>query len=241
MALGIQNLQIRPGSFYTCNTSWQELAWVCVQSKSFQRLSPEAFNVVAQTTLRPIAGGTEFELCSPPSCEAQMLSRIYESSIIINLEALRCPVKVTGADPLTPFSFLPATDPNMVAKVGYDFIPETTHYLPLEQPEECTVLLLDFVGGLQKDAAKTRTAPAAGERHLLHDFTLGDVEEALRLVDLEQRRLLGMLSGYIDAARRADDVKRPREAARALLDRLEESLGELAAYIPFTRPQSAIH
>ena len=65
---------------------------------------------------------------------------------------------------------------------------------------------------------------------MLHDFTLGDVEEALRLVDLEQRRLLGMLSGYLDAVRRADDLKRPREAARVLLDWLEESLDELAAY-----------
>ena len=155
-----------------------------------------------------------------------MLSRIYESSIIINLEALRCPVRVVDADPLTRFSFLPATDPNLSAKVGYDFIPETPHYLPLEEPEECAALLLDFVGSLQKGAAKTRMAPPAGERQLLHDFSLGDVEEALWLVDLEQRRLLGMLSRYPDAA----DVKRPREAARALSDRLEASLHELAAY-----------
>ena len=41
---------------------WQELAQIYVQSKSFQRLSPEAVDLVAQTTLRPIAGGTEFEL-----------------------------------------------------------------------------------------------------------------------------------------------------------------------------------
>ena len=151
-------------------------------------------------------------------------------SIIINLEALRCPVKVIGADPLTPFSFLPATDPNLIAKVGYDFIPETTHYLPLEEPQECAALLTDFIGTLQNDAAKARAVLTAGKAHLLHDFTLGEAEEALRLVDLEQRRLLGMLSGYLDAVRRADDLKKPREAARALLDRLEESLEELAAY-----------
>ena len=65
---------------------------------------------------------------------------------------------------------------------------------------------------------------------MLQDFTLGDVEEALRLVHLEQRHLLGMLSGYLDAVLRADDLKRPREAARALLDRLDDSLDEQAAY-----------
>ena len=129
-------------------SDWQELAQIYVQSKSCQRLSPEAVNLVAQTTLRPIAGGTEFELCCPPSYESQMLSRIYESSIIINLEALRCPVKVIGADPLTPFSLLPATDPNLFAKVGCDFIPETTHYLPLEEPQESAALLTDFIGTL---------------------------------------------------------------------------------------------
>ena len=210
--------------------NWQELAQIYQHSKAFERLSPDALNLIAQTTLRPVVGGTEFELCCPPSYEAQMLSQIYESSIIISLEALRCPVKVIGADPLTPFSFLPATDPNLIAKVGYDFIPETTHYLPLEEPEDCAALLTDFVESLQKGTAKTRTALPAGGRHMLHDFTLGDVEEALRLVDLEQRRLLGMLSGYLDAVRRDDDVKKPREAGRALLDRLEESLDELAAY-----------
>ena len=230
MALGVQNLRVRPGSFCTCNTSWQELAQFFVQSKSFQRLSPEAVNLIAQTTLRPIAGGTEFELRCPHSYDAKVLNRIYESSIIINLEALRCPVKVIGADPLTPFSFLPATDPNLITKVGYDFIPETTHYLPLKEPQECAALLLDFVDSLQKVSAKTRTAPLVGERHLLHDYTLGEVEEALRLADLEQRRLLGMLSGYLDAMRRAATAKKPCETARALLDRLEESLDELTDY-----------
>ena len=211
-------------------SDWQELAQIYPQSKSFQRLSPEAVDLVAQTALRTIAGGTEFELCCPPNSESQMLSAICESSIIINLEALRCPVKVIGADPLTPFSFLPATDPNLTAKVGYGFMPENTHYLPLEEPQERAALLTDFIGTMQKDAAKARAALPAGKAHLQHDFTLGDVEEALRLVDLEQRRLLGMLSGYLDAVRRADDLKKPREAARALLDRLEESLDELAAY-----------
>ena len=120
-------------------SDWQELAQIHLQSKSLQRLSPKAVDLVAQTALRPKAGGTEFEPCCPPSYESQMLSRICDSSIIVNLEALRCPVKFIGPDPLTPFLFLPATDPNLVAKVGYDFIPETTHYLPLEEPQECAV------------------------------------------------------------------------------------------------------
>ena len=49
---------------------------------------------------------------------------------------------------MTPFSFLSAKDPNVVAKVDYDFIPEATHYLPLAVPEECAVPLNDFIGTL---------------------------------------------------------------------------------------------
>ena len=57
---------------------------------------------------------------------------MYDWAIATNLETLRCPVKVIGGDPLAPFSFLPTVDPDMIVKVGYDFIPETTHFLQLE-------------------------------------------------------------------------------------------------------------
>ncbi len=62
----------------------------------------------------------------------------------------------------------------------------------------------------------------------IHDLALDDVEAALRLVDLEQRRLLEMLSRYLDTVRSGTELSELREAAKAVLGRLEEFLGDLA-------------
>ena len=51
--------------------------------------------------------------------------------------------------PLAPFSFLPTVDPDLIVKVGYDFVPETTHFLQLEEPEECATLMVEFLATLQ--------------------------------------------------------------------------------------------
>lgn len=66
----------------------------------------------------------------------------------------------------------------------------------------------------------------------IHDHTFGDVETSLVLVDLEQRRLLGMLSGYFDAVREAAPLGPSREATRAVLARIQEFLEELELRFP---------
>ena len=52
---------------------------------------------------------------------------------------------VIGADPTEPLSFLPSVDLKDVLVLDYDFVSETTHFLKLEQPEECVALILDFL------------------------------------------------------------------------------------------------
>ena len=47
-----------------------------------------------------------------------------------------CPIKAIGSDPTVPYSFMPAMDLGTWVKLSYDFIPESTHFLPLEHPEE---------------------------------------------------------------------------------------------------------
>lgn len=128
--------------------SREDLAGAYGRSKAFERLRPGVTELLARTTLRPVPDGTGFELCCPPEYEAQMLSRMYDWAIGTNLEALRCPVKVIGGDPLAPFSFLPTVDPDLIVKVGYDFVPETTHFLQLEEPEECARLVTQFLAAM---------------------------------------------------------------------------------------------
>ena len=134
--------------------NWEELASAYRRSKAFERIRPGVADLLARTTLRPAPGGTGFELCCPPAHEAQMLARMYDWAIATNLETLRCPVKVIGGDPLAPFSFLPTVDPDLIVKVGYDFVPETTHFLQLEEPEECARLVDQFL-------ASPEAAPAS--------------------------------------------------------------------------------
>ena len=131
--------------------TWEELAQAYRRSKAFERVRPGVTDLLARTTLRPALDGMGFELCCPPAHEAQVLERMYDWAIATNLETLRCPVKVIGGDPLAPFSFLPTVDPGLIVKVGYDFIPETTHFLQLEEPEECAALMVEFLATLEND------------------------------------------------------------------------------------------
>ena len=73
---------------------------------------------------------------------------------------------------------------------------------------------------------------ALAKPQFIHDQALDNVEIALRLVDLEQQRLLEMLSRCLDAVRRGAEPSELREATRELLGRIEEFLGDLAAHCP---------
>ncbi|MXY52268.1 MAG: hypothetical protein F4Y86_07050 [Gammaproteobacteria bacterium] len=47
---------------------------------------------------------------------------------------------------LAPHSFLPTVTMDEIGALNYDFIPETTHFLQLEEPEQCVAAMLDFIG-----------------------------------------------------------------------------------------------
>ena len=66
----------------------------------------------------------------------------------------------------------------------------------------------------------------------IHDQAVDDAEAALRLADLEQRRLLEMLSRYLDAVRRGTEPSELRESAQELRNRIQEFLDDLAAHCP---------
>ena len=61
--------------------------------------------------------------------------------------SLPCPTKVIGADPVVPLSFLPSVGLGDMVALDYDFVPETTHFLQLEEPRECMERTLDFLAG----------------------------------------------------------------------------------------------
>ena len=55
---------------------------------------------------------------------------------------------MVGADPTLPYSYLPTFDLSHVLTVDYDFLPETTHFLLLEQPQACAEVVRGFLAGI---------------------------------------------------------------------------------------------
>ena len=99
---------------------------------------------MAQTTLRLAKDGEAYELRCPREYEARLMDFTRSFFPLVDLESLSCPTKIIGADPTLPYSYLPTFDLSNVMKVDYDFIPETTHLLQLEHPEECAAVVREF-------------------------------------------------------------------------------------------------
>ena len=126
----------------------------------FDHVLPGVTDLVSQTTLRDCSSGTGYELCCPPEYEAQSIEHIYAWAVLVDFEKISCPIKVIGADPTLPYSFLPTTTLDEVASLDYDFVPECTHLLQLEQPEVCVAMMLAFLEtlGLGVDSSSFTTA-----------------------------------------------------------------------------------
>ena len=112
---------------------------------AFQHMVPGAHDLMARTTLRESADGKGYELRCPPEYEAQIIDYARIFCLGVDFEAMQCPLKVIGADPTVPYSYLPTLDLSDVAIVDYDFLPDTTHFLPIEQPRECAEVLWEFL------------------------------------------------------------------------------------------------
>ena len=111
----------------------------------FERVVPGVCDLVARTTLREAAGGKEYVLRCPPEFEAQLVDYARAFAVLVDFEAFRCPTKVIGADPTLPYSYLPTMELSNILTVNYDFIPEATHLLQLEQPQECVAAMREFI------------------------------------------------------------------------------------------------
>ena len=69
-------------------------------------------------------------------------------AVAVDFDTLECPVKVIGADPTLPYSYLPTLDLSDILSVDYDFLPEASHFLQLEKPAECAAALRSFLASL---------------------------------------------------------------------------------------------
>ena len=126
----------------------EDFAAVLSFAPFFQRLVPGAFDLMARTTLRERRDEPGYELRCPPEYEARMIDYASAFGVAVDFDAIECPVKVMGADATLPFSYLPSLDMSDMMSVDYDFLPDATHFLQLERPEECAEAVLEFLGAV---------------------------------------------------------------------------------------------
>ena len=88
------------------------------------------------------AGG--FELRCPAEFEAQIWDHASTYAVTVDFGAMRCPVKTIAADPAAQDPSDPSFDYED-ANVDHEFIPDTTHFLQLEKPQECAVAVRRFL------------------------------------------------------------------------------------------------
>ncbi len=125
--------------------SVQQFAEILPYLPVYQRAVPGVFDLVARTTLRESVDGNGYELRCPRDYEAQIIQYAAPFAVMVELDKLRCPTKVIGADPTLPLSYLPTLDLSHILTVDYDFVPETTHFLQLEEPESCVEIMREFL------------------------------------------------------------------------------------------------
>ena len=113
---------------------------------AFERLRPGVSELLAQTTLRAADPGAGLVLRCPREYEARICEQGYHYAATVDVDAISCPAMVIGSDPVARHSFLPTVAMNEIMALNYDFIPETTHFLQLEEPEQCVATMLEFIG-----------------------------------------------------------------------------------------------
>lgn len=115
-----------------------------------------------------------YELRCPPAMEARALESAFAYCLEPDAARLACPVKVIGGDPRLEFTFMPSTDVERLHAFGYEFVSETTHFLPLENPVRCARRMVAFL------EARGLAGFAAGGEHRKNGHRKGEHDEAHR-------------------------------------------------------------
>ncbi len=125
--------------------SLEQLMEVLPLAPLYRKVVPGVHDLVARTTLRRSDDGDGYQLRCPREYEARMIEYAGVYAMGVDFDSFLCPVKVIGADPTLPYSYLPTLDLSDIESVGYDFLPDTTHFLQLEEPRECVETMLAFL------------------------------------------------------------------------------------------------
>jgi len=114
---------------------------------SFGRWVPEGADLLARHTLRRIADG-RWTLCCPPAFEAEVFRNNVDPTLFPRLGEVKAPLRIVAGDPDSPH----ASPAAWIAKsahemygIDYAMVPDTTHFLQIEEPRACRDLLIEFM------------------------------------------------------------------------------------------------
>lgn len=114
----------------------------------FRRWRPGAHDLFARSTLRPAADGTGWELACPRELEALIFETNVDPTLWPRLPEIEAPLMIIGADPDLPGQQLPALLAAAAAEdqgIAYAAIPETSHFLQVEEPEAAVAVMEAFL------------------------------------------------------------------------------------------------
>ena len=118
--------------------SREEFAESIASHPYYARLAPGVPELMSETLLRPATGGHGYELRCPREHEARLFEHTYGWAMQLDQTRVSCPVKTLAADPTKPpMAFMSGTDLDALIATGYDFLPDATHLLQLEEPGFC--------------------------------------------------------------------------------------------------------
>ncbi len=127
-----------------------ELADVFRYLHRFRRLRKGVPELIARSTLRFDPGSGEWLLCCPGPVEANLYVEVGELPIWRKPGPPARPLMIVGADPEAADA--PKTAPCCrlfceTFGIDYACVPDTSHLLQLEEPEQCFALFEDFLNG----------------------------------------------------------------------------------------------
>jgi pimeloyl-ACP methyl ester carboxylesterase len=127
--------------------------------KESQSWVPGAQKMMAAATVHADEVAGDFVSACPPAFEARCFETNDDARTWERGGAIACPVLVLGGDPDSPLArSTAAISVELAERHGwaYDFVPETSHFLQLEQPEKAIAAIEEFLAMLKPAARIAR-------------------------------------------------------------------------------------
>jgi pimeloyl-ACP methyl ester carboxylesterase len=123
-----------------------DLAHVLARLPQFSRLVPEAPMLLARHTLQEMPDG-RWQLRNPRELEARLFISQTDEAMWPQMANMPVPTMLIAADPAVSTSPAAKIAAAMHDDIGieYAMVPDTTHFLQIEKPQQCRDVLLAFL------------------------------------------------------------------------------------------------